>query len=173
MTKKFNANDRCELVQKISQHLNITLTRTDSAFQKLYTDPEGNTYCIFNGGPWHSIYDSMFKALTLRKNRNIFIIWGALDKYDTVRVYKGKFDANLIPELPEHPEIRKQNYLDFKVSGNEAIMTANWLGHNPPPRLVRMFEYKLSGDFINNDDSDDHDDDTIIRLVPTGKPKSV
>lgn len=119
MTKKFNADDRLELIQKISQNLNITLKSVNSAYKKLYTDENGSTYCIFNGGQWHSIYDSMFRELISRQGKDMFIILGALDKQNNVKVYKGTFHRNLIPELPEQPEKGKQYYLNFKISGDE------------------------------------------------------
>ena len=122
MTKKFNADDRLELIQKISQNLNITLKSVNSAYKKLYTDENGSTYCIFNGGQWHSIYDSMFRELISRQGKDMFIILGALDKQNNVKVYKGAFHRNLIPELPEQPEKGKQYYLNFKISGDEATL---------------------------------------------------
>ncbi|NCB46799.1 hypothetical protein EOM81_07270 [bacterium] len=148
MTRKFNSDDRLELIQKISQNLNITLKKVSSAYQKLYTDENGNTYCIFNGGQWHSIYDSMFRELISRQGKDIFIILGALDKQNNVKVYKGTFHKNLIPAMPEQPEKGKQYYLNFKISGNEAT-----LDQHPEQKLIKIFEYEPSGNFINNDDS--------------------
>lgn len=148
MTKKFNADDRLELIQKISQNLNITLKRVNSAYQKLYTDENGSTYCIFNGGLWHSIYYSMFRELISRQGKDMFIILGALDKQNNVKVYKGPFHRNLIPGLPEQPKKGKQYYLNFKISGDEAT-----LDQHPEQKLIKIFEYKPSGNFINNNAS--------------------
>lgn len=164
MTKKFNADDRLELIQKISQNLNITLKSVNSAYKKLYTDENGSTYCIFNGGQWHSIYDSMFRELISRQGKDMFIILGALDKQNNVKVYKGAFHRNLIPELPEQPEKGKQYYLNFKISGDEAT-----LDQHPEQKLIKIFEYKPSGDFINSNSSGESEENVEISNIKSKK----
>jgi len=164
MTKKFNADDRLELIQKISQNLNITLKSVNSAYKKLYTDENGSTYCIFNGGQWHSIYDSMFRELISRQGKDMFIILGALDKQNNVKVYKGAFHRNLIPELPEQPEKGKQYYLNFKISGDEVT-----LDQHPEQKLIKIFEYKPSGDFINSNSSGVSEENVEISNIKSKK----
>lgn len=155
--RKFNDNDRKELIQRIEKRFEIQLEPyklPNSNVRKLFSDASGNLYCLLGGGIWHGIQQSMLRSL-LQYKEKVSLIIGVLDENSNrIKVFHGPLRLLIeTPELLGTPN--KFDQMDFRLQISADIAVLNKV---PDFKMKKILEYEPGVDFEKIEPPDSPDE---------------